>query len=97
MLNMTTPAQPENTDQQRYSDEDVLTEGPTYNAPSKKTRVKWYRPKISREELAQLNKRSDFLGFAQTLGYLGVLAGGAGATIYSSLHWPWYVTLVLSF
>lgn len=36
--------------------------------------VRWYRPKIGREQLAELNRKSDLKGFAQTLGYLGVLA-----------------------
>ena len=56
-----------------FDDEDVLTEGPRYNVAPKKTRVSWYRPKLTREELAYFNKRSDFLGFAQTLSYLGLL------------------------
>jgi fatty acid desaturase len=94
---MTTPVQPDNTDQDILADQDVLTAGPQYNAPAKKTRVKWYRCHLEREELARLNKRSDFLGFAQTLGYLGVLAGAAGAAIYSSAHWPWYITALLVF
>ena len=94
---MTAPVQPDNTDQEKLSDQDVLTAGPQYNAPAKKTRVKWYRCHLTREELARLNKRSDFLGFAQTLGYLGVLAAAAGAAIYSSVHWPWYVTALLVF
>ena len=79
------------------SDEEVLTDGPKYNDPLRKTRINWYRPKIGREQLAELNRRSDFLGFAQTLGYLGILAGGAGAVIYSSHHWAWYVTAGLIF
>ncbi|MBN62078.1 MAG: hypothetical protein CME20_12040 [Gemmatimonadetes bacterium] len=86
---------PQTTDQ-NLPDEEVLTAGPQYNEPQKKTRVKWYRCKIGRDELAQLNKRSNFLGFAQTLGYLGVLAVAAGAVVYSSLHWPWYITVLLA-
>ena len=66
--------QPATTDGEILTDEEVLTSGPQYNEPPKKTRVKWYRCRIAREELAKLNRRSDFLGFAQTLGYLGVLA-----------------------
>ena len=86
---------PQITDQ-KLPDEEVLTAGPQYSEPQKKTRVKWYRCKIGRDELAQLNKRSDFLGFAQTLGYLGVLASATGAVVHSSLHWPWYVTVLLA-
>lgn len=94
---MATPTQPDNVGPETLADEEVLTEGPQYNAPEKKTRVKWYRCRLEREQLAELNKRSDFFGFAQTLGYLGVLALGAGAAIYASLHWPWYITALLVF
>jgi fatty acid desaturase len=80
-----------------YADQDVFTEGPKYNDPPKKTRVQWYRCPITREELGKLNRRSDFLGFAQTLGFLGVLATSSGAAIYSSFHWPWYLTALLVF
>lgn len=89
--------QPATTDGEILTDEEVLTSGPQYNEPPKKTRVKWYRCRIAREELAKLNRRSDFLGFAQTLGYLGVLALSAGTAVYSSRHWPWYATALLVF
>ena len=94
---MVTKNQSDGPGQNSLSDQDVLTEGPNYSKPPKKTRVKWYRCRVSREELIQLNERSDFLGFAQTLGYLGTLVVGAGATVYSSVHWPWYVTTLLVF
>ncbi len=94
---MTAQTRPDTTSQDILSDQDVLTEGPQYNDPPKKTRVKWYRCHVPREELARLNKRSDFLGFAQTLGYLGVLAAASGAAVYSALHWPWYATALLVF
>ncbi|MDE2725278.1 MAG: hypothetical protein OXI59_18060 [Gemmatimonadota bacterium] len=89
--------QTENTDQNAISDRDVFTEGPKYNKPPRKTRIKWYRCRVPRETLRELNKRSDFLGFAQTLGFLGVLTVAAGAAIYSSHHWPWYITALLVF
>ena len=44
-------------------DKDVLTEGPQYSNPLQKNRVKWYRCKVSKTQLAKLNKRSNFLGF----------------------------------
>ena len=78
-------------------DKDVLTEGPQYSNPLQKNRVKWYRCKVSKTQLAKLNKRSNFLGFCQTLGHLGVLGLGAGGAIYSSLYWAWYITLILIF
>jgi len=89
--------QTENIGQDALSDRDVLTEGPKYNKPLRKTRIKWYRCRVPRETLRELNKRSDFLGFAQTLGFLGVLTVAAGAAIYSSRHWPWYITALLVF
>lgn len=78
-------------------DADVLTEGPVYNIPPAKTRIIWYRCPLSREELAQFNRRSNLLGFAQTLGYLGILGAGVGAALYSVDHWPWYVTALIVF
>ena len=94
---MATSIQSDRVAQDTLTDQDVLTEGPKYNEPTRKKRVKFYRSPVTREELAQLNKRSDFLGFVQTLGFLAVLAIAAGTAIYSSIHWPWYVTVLLVF
>ena len=58
-------------------------------------RVKWYRCPVPREELSQLNKRSDLLGLAQTVGFLAVVLGGAALAISSMHVWPWYVTALL--
>ena len=66
-------------DHTALSDDEVLTEGPEYNAPLPKNRVKWYRCRLTREQLASLNKRSDFLGFVQTLGYLATSPRGRGS------------------
>ena len=85
--------QTKNADQNALSDRDVFTEGPKYNKPPRKTRIRWYRPRVSRETLRELNKRSDFLGFAQTLGFLSVLTLAAGAAIYASHHWPLGISL----
>lgn len=62
-----------------------------------KPRIKWYRCKVPREELAKLNTRSDLKGFAQTLGFFSFLALSASLAVYSAYHWPWYVTLLLLF
>jgi len=97
ILTMATLIQTENTDQGALSYQEVLTEGPKYNVPPQKTRVKWYRCHVARETLRELNRRSNFLGFAQTLGFLGVLATASGVAIYASFHWPWYVTVLLVF
>lgn len=65
--------------------------------PDPGQRVDWYRTPLPRATLAQLNRRSDVRGFAQTLGYLGLLALSGGAAWYAALHLPWPVTLLLLF
>lgn len=52
--------------------------------------VKWYRPKLAKEELAELNKRSDALGFAQTLGFLAVIAMTGTLLVWTALNHPWF-------
>ena len=100
---MVTPTKTENSnpiihsDQNALSDQEVLTEGPQYNVPPQKVRIKWYRCHVTREVLRELNRRNNFLGFAQTLGFLGVLAAASGVAAYASFHWPWYVTVLLVF
>ena len=59
--------------------------------------IKWYRCPVSREDLAALNQRSDFWGFVQTLGFLGLLAATGCAAFFAAgrLPWPAVVALVL--
>ena len=78
---MGNPIQSGSIDQEAFTDEDVLTEGPKYNAPPPKNRIKWYRCRVSREQLRDLNRRSDFQGFVQTLGFLAVISFFAGIAI----------------
>jgi fatty acid desaturase len=59
--------------------------------------ITWYRSPLPPGEFKKLHERSDLLGGAQTLGYLGVLAATAAAALYSAGHWPWPVTLLLIF
>ena len=59
--------------------------------------VAWYRSPVDAGELKKLYQRSDFLGFVQTLGYLGVLVVTGSASVYSASHFPWYVTVLLLF
>ncbi len=56
-------------------------------------RIPWYRTRLDRQLLAELNRRSDLLGLAQTLGFLGTLTATGAAAWYASLHlaWPWFV------
>ena len=55
-----------------------------------KRRIAWHRTKIDRELLAQLNKRSDFFGAVQTLGYLGTLMATGALAWWATLNQPWY-------
>ena len=62
-----------------------------------KNKILWYRVPVSREELARLNRRSDLKGLAQSLGFLGVLAASGSLAFFSAAHWPWWVTVSLTF
>jgi fatty acid desaturase len=59
--------------------------------------IDWYRTPISREEFKSLHARSDFLGFFQTVGTLGILATTGAMAIYSLAHWRWEITLAIIF
>jgi len=63
--------------------------------PRKPPRVKWYRTKLTREQLRDLNRKSDLLGFLQTGGYLGLLACTGAAAVYAAYHLPWYFAVAL--
>jgi fatty acid desaturase len=65
------------------------------SSQNKSRRVKWYRCKLTREQMSELNRKSDVLGFMQTGGYLAVLAATATLSVYSAHHWPWYTTVLL--
>src|SRR4051794_756765 len=56
-------------------------------------RVPWYRCYIPREEMSYLNRKSNFLGFCQTLGYLGLLATTGTAAVLSTKYLPWYACI----
>ena len=55
-----------------------------------KRRIGWYRTKLDREQLAQLNRRSDLLGGIQTLSYLGVLTATGAFAWWTTLHQVWF-------
>jgi len=62
-----------------------------------KRRIPWHRTRIDRELLAELNRRSDFWGFAQTLGYLGTLVATGALAWWVSLNQAWYWFLLAAF
>ena len=55
-----------------------------------KRRIPWHRTRIDRRLLADLNRRSDLLGFAQTLGYLATLTATGAFAWWVSIHFAWY-------
>ena len=67
----------------------------TAQRPSPKLRVPWYRSRVSREDLRQLNQRSDLKGFLQTGGYLGLLTMTGSAAYFSVGRVPWPVVVLL--
>jgi len=69
----------------------VTQESPKSNS------IRWYRSPVQPEELKSLYQRSNFLAACQTLGYLGLVCLTGGFAIYSSTHWPWYVTVAIVF
>jgi fatty acid desaturase len=56
-------------------------------------KIAWYRTRLDRQVLAELNRKSDALGMLQTLGYLGTLTATGAAAWYASGHlaWPWFL------
>lgn len=57
--------------------------------PRKGRQIRWYRTPIEKDRLRALSQRSDLRGAVQTLGYLGLYAATASASIYAAhrLHW----------
>lgn len=67
------------------------------NAESAKTRIKWYRSPVAAEDLAALNQRSDWKGFAQSAGHLGLLVLTGGLAWYALGRLPLLGVLALLF
>lgn len=59
--------------------------------------IDWYRSAIPKDEFKTLHRKSDFKGFVQTGGYLGILVGTGLTAFYSCSHWSWQVTAALVF
>jgi len=53
--------------------------------------VDWYRTPIPTELFKQLHRRSDWLGFRQSLGFLGLAAALGALTVWAQRqgHWAW--------
>lgn len=64
---------------------------------SGKTRIKWYRSPVSAEDLARLNKRSDWEGLIQSVGYLCILAFTGACAWVAVGRSPVLVVLALLF
>jgi fatty acid desaturase len=60
-------------------------------------KIDWYRSPIDRKSLAELNQRSDWKGAMQTLGYLGLLALTAAASLYAAGRFHPVVLLLIIF
>jgi fatty acid desaturase len=63
--------------------------------PETDRKINWYRSPIDRETMAKLNQRSDWQGFLQTAGHLGLLTlTGVGAW-FASTRLPVIVLLLI--
>ena len=60
-------------------------------------KINWYRSPVNREILANLNQRSDWRGFVQALGHLGVLGFTSACAWYAAEHLPFIVLLLILF
>jgi len=59
--------------------------------------VTWYRSPLDKKDFKSLHEKSDFRGWLQSLGYLGLLAGSGGLVLYGASHWPVGVVVALVF
>jgi fatty acid desaturase len=57
--------------------------------------IAWYRTPLDKKDFKSLHEKSDFLGWLQTLGYLGCLVLTGGTSLYAAGHWPVGVVLLL--
>ena len=55
-------------------------------AEQDKRRISWYRTKVDRKVLAELNQRSDILGSIQTIGYLTTLVATGTLAWWTTLN-----------
>ena len=62
-----------------------------------KPRINWYRSPVTADDLAKLNRRSDWKGFLQSVGHLGLLALTGAAAWYAVGRLPLIGVLALLF
>jgi fatty acid desaturase len=62
-----------------------------------KPRIRWYRSPLAAEDLARLNQRSDWKGFVQSAGHLGLLILTGGLAWYAVGRFPLVIVLALLF
>lgn len=59
--------------------------------------IDWYRTSLPSDVFKRLHERSDWRGAVQTVGFLAIVAGTAGLTLWSWRYWSWPVTLACLF
>ena len=59
--------------------------------------ITWYRTPLESKVFKSLHEKSDFLGWLQTLGYLGLLLLTGGMALYGFGRWPIGVVLIVVF
>jgi fatty acid desaturase len=67
------------------------------NPEPKPVLISWYRTPLDPKAFKSLHQRSDVKGFAQTLGYLGLLVLTGGSVLCAAGHAPAWVVLLLLF
>ena len=68
---------------------DSMTE-PEIETQAPRLRISWYRTKVERGLLAELNRRSNFFGALQTLSYLATLTATGTLAWWVTQHLAWY-------
>jgi len=53
------------------------------------TTIRWYRPKLHKDVLAELNRKSDLKGLLQTVGFLALIGLTGTVFVWTCLHRPW--------
>lgn len=77
---------------------DQPLESVTQEHDARQTRaIKWYRTKLTPDQVKTFHRRSDLLGWMQTLGFLFTLVGTGALAFYSYGHWPIIITVLLTF